>query len=502
MQQVLKLEEQSRRPEDYEALLRAQNQLIEQQNRQIRQLVQRLTEIACELAALKGQAQGRQLEMEVLRLNAELEKLRGHQSERREHLPEGNEAPKKPARSGHGPSEQPQLETELVVVPLDEADQVCPRCGEELQPWEGQAESRTQIDVVPARYVVKEYLVQKYRCVGCRHIESAELSPEQRPLQPGGRYSVDFALQVAADKYLDPLPLERQVRRMARLGLMVESSTLYDQLRALSTLLRPTWLALSDRILAQDVIGMDQTGWAHLEGRKGKRDNFQLWSLASHEAVFYSFEEHKDTQTAVRLLKNYSGWIVCDDLSTHTAAAREGPFRLAACMAHVRRRFIECDSPRATPILDWIGQLYQIEKEIGPQSDRSKDELRRQRRNIESRAIMVEMKAYLCRQTDSPKSQFSKAVAHALKRWPLLTPYLDEPQLWIDNNLTERSLRGPVVGRRNHFGSKTKQSSEVAAILYSLFETAKLNGVDPVAYVRQVVLNARDNPKAVTFPQV
>jgi len=496
-QQVLNTAGANRSPEDFEQLLRAQNQLIEQQSRQIRQLVKRISELAHELAALKGQSQARQLELEIERLNAELKKLSGHASERRPS--KKNEKAKAP-RVGHGPKAQPKLAKESVKVTLDEADKVCPECGDTLIEWEGQAETRVQIDIVPARYVLREYQLQKYRCACCRHIESAELSLQQRPLKAGGRYSVDFALHVAADKYLDHAPLERQVRRMARHGLTVGSATLWDQISALAQLAKPTWLALAAEILKNDVIGMDQTGWPYLRGRKGKRDNFQMWSLASHDAVYYTIEERKDSETATRLLKDYAGRIVCDDFSTHAAAAREGAFKLSACMAHVRRRFHECDSPKATPILNWIAELYQIESEVGPQSDRSKDELRRQRRDTKSRVIMKEIREYMNSQVVSPKTAFGGALLHAIKKWPQLEAMLDDPQIWIDNNLTERSLRGPVVGRRNHFGSKSKDGAEVASIFYSLFETAKLNQLDPIDYVRRVVLNARENPEAVTLP--
>ena len=201
--------------------------------REYERLVARLGELYQQAAEAKGEAAG-QLRLQIAALEAEIAKKRAHifqhTSEKRAGASgakggEGN-APQK----GHGPREQPKLPVEEVVHDLDEADKTCASCGGQLAEWEGQFEESDEVEVVERRYVIKRHKRKKYRCRCGSCIETA---PAPRRLIEGGRYSVAFAITVAIDKYLDHLPLERQVRAMGRLGLVVDSQTLFDQLWAL-----------------------------------------------------------------------------------------------------------------------------------------------------------------------------------------------------------------------------------------------------------------------------
>jgi len=159
----------------------------------------------------------------------------------------------------------------------------------------------------------------------------------------------------------------------ARLGVTLDSQTLWDQLQAVARWCEPTWAALPAVILSEPVIGLDQTGWPRLVGAKVQRKNWQMWALACPSAVYYVIREHKDAQTALELLERFEGVVVCDDLSSHNAAARAGPFDLAGCWAHIRRYFLVCHELAAEEILDRIGELYRIESELGPMSERGLD---------------------------------------------------------------------------------------------------------------------------------
>src|SRR5262249_54583465 len=157
---------------------------------------------------------------------------------------------------------------------LDEADRrSCPQCGGVLKAWEGQFEESEEIDVIERRFVLKKHKRQKYRCTCNACIETAPL-PEK--LFDGARYSIDFAVEVAVAKYLDHLPLERQVRVMAREGLVIDSQTLWDQLNVLAKRLGPAHQRLHQHILEQPVIGADETRWP-LWGKK--RDESKLWQV-------------------------------------------------------------------------------------------------------------------------------------------------------------------------------------------------------------------------------
>jgi transposase len=213
--------------------------LLEQENAR---LFQRLERLAGELHEARGEeAQSLQLEIAHLKeqLASRTKALFGDSSERRP-CAEQKANEKREARGGHGPREQKALPIVEVVQELDEPDQACPSCGGDLQPMAGQFEEADEIDVVERSFRIVRHKRQKYRCRCGAGIETA-LGPDK--LIAGGRYSIDFALDVAIAKFADHLPLERQVRQMARDGLDVDSSTLWEQTWHLSRHLLPTYEA-------------------------------------------------------------------------------------------------------------------------------------------------------------------------------------------------------------------------------------------------------------------
>jgi transposase len=398
--------------------------------------------------------------------------------------PEPKDRPK-PTReqTGKGPTPQPRLPIEERVFALDDADRACPSCGGELSPMAGQYETSEMIDVVEIEYKLVKVKQQKYvcRCGGC--VETA-LGPERA--SPGSRYSLDLAIKVVLDKYLDHLPLARQVRIMERFGLDITSQTLWDLSYAVAKRLDVVDQALFEHVLAQPVIGLDQTGWPRLESGDGKP--WQMWCLTAPGVVVHRIRHDKSAATFVDLVGDYQGTIVCDALATHAAGAREGPgIVLAGCWAHVIRKFREAaaDHPEAERALAWIGALYDIDARAGDDVER-----RRTLRQSETVAVLDELKAWLWNQATLKKLSIGNAAAYTVGNWDALTRFVADPRIPLDNNATERAIRGPVVGRRNHFGSKSRQGTAVAATLYSLVETAKLHDVAPARYLREAILAA------------
>jgi len=183
----------------------------------------------------------------------------------------------KKLKKGHGPTEQTRLEHVEEVFHLDAPDQMCPSCGGDLEEWEGQFEGADLIDVVEKIYLVKKIKRQKYRCNGknCNHIETA-LGPDK--VVKGGRYSVNFSVDVASEKYTNHMPLERQTRAMKRLGLKVKSQTLWDQTQALAKHLVPSYDALHAHILEKKIVGIDTTSWPKLMKKTQGTKPWQMWS--------------------------------------------------------------------------------------------------------------------------------------------------------------------------------------------------------------------------------
>jgi transposase len=347
----------------------------------------------------------------------------------------------------------------------------------------GQVETSEMIDVVEVSYRVIQVEQQKYvcRCGSC-----VETAPGPDRATPGSRYSLALAIKVVLDKYLDHIPLERQARIMDRHGLEITSQTLWDLANAVAHRLQRVDAALFEHVLAQPVIGLDQTGWPRLDGSGGKK--WQMWCLTAPGVVVHRIRDDKSAATFKELVGSYQGTIVCDDLGTHEAGAREGPgIVLANCWAHVYRRFEEAmpDHPEAEKALAWIGSLYEIDRTASDDPAR-RAELRR----TESVRVLGELKAWLSSMITLTSLSIGKAAAYTLGNWPKLIRFVDDARIPLDNNATERGIRGPVVGRRNHFGSKSRRGTEVAATLYTLVETAKLHDIDPATYLHAAVLAA------------
>jgi transposase len=329
------------------------------------------------------------------------------------------------------------------------------------------------------------------------------------PDRRGRRYSADFAVEVAIGKYLDHLPLERQVRMMRREGLTIDSQTLWDQIEAAATILAPTYEALRRQVQTAPVIGADETWWRVCVGPAGKR--WWAWSLTSETAVTYTILESRSQEAARQVLNGYRGIVIADGYSAYEALARAGPrFTLAHCWAHVRRKFVEAEPHYPGPcaeVLDLIGQLYAVERDcpprVGAATEAEDTELRHRRADLRaerSAPLVATIRTWAQGQRALPESSLGKAIAYMLGLWPGLTRFLDDPRIPLDNNATERALRGMVIGRKNHYGSRSRRGTEVAALLYSLIESAKLCGVEPKAYLLRALRAALATPGTVTLP--
>lgn len=456
--------------------------ILERENQR---LVERNVDLTRRLLAAEGRDPA-ELQMEIMRLEVQLaaarKRLFGASSEKR---PSMETAAEREAQSGHGPREQRELPVVEAVHVLDEPDRACPSCGERLAEMKGQYEESEEIDVVERRFVLKKHKRQKYRCKcgGC--VETA-LGPVK--LVAGGRYSIDFAIAVAIAKYVDHQPLERQARTMAREGLIVDSQTLWDQIERLARVLGSAHEALHLYALSQAVLGADETRWRMLDqkGRDaGVAKNWQVWALAAPDAVVYRIEDSRSAEAAKNVLRDFAGVAMTDGYGAYEALAkRGGAFVVAHCWAHVRRKFVEAEAffPEAKTAIDLIAELYAIEKlcPTGPPGDA----VRRQLRNERSREVVRRLQAWAFEVRALPQSALGQAIAYMGGIWKGLLLFLDDPRVPIDNNGTERALRGVVVGRKNHYGSKSRRGTEVAALFYSLVESAKLAGVEPAAYLR------------------
>jgi transposase len=351
---------------------------------------------------------------------------------------------------------------------------------------QGQYEEYDEIDVVPLRFVIKRHKRKKYACRCGSCIETA-LGPDK--LTPGGRYSVSFAIYVAVSKYCDHLPLERQVRMMAREGLVVTSQTLWDQIEQLAWLVESVMPRLRSYVLGHPVVGADETTWELMGKKPGQGKSWYVWMLRVETAVFYAIRDGRSFKTAEALLATFVGVLMCDGYVAYASLARAYPHVvLAHCWAHVRREFVEIEKSFPKPcgeVIDLIGELFLIEREC-PEQGPEGDEDRLKLRHDKSRPVVEKIVEWFYRTlpTCLPESGLHKAIGYMVHMWPGLVLFLDNPRVPLSNNGTERAARGPVVGRKNHYGSHSLRGTEVAATFYSLVESAKLNDLEPRFYLR------------------
>lgn len=460
-------------------------------------LSSRLAKAMTEIAELRGDSE-EQLGLRLAALEAELARMRAKMfatssSEKSQAKPKDGEGDK-PEKPGHGPRAQPELPVIDDVLDLDEADRVCNACGGALEEWVDQFEESNVVDVLPRRFVIKRRLRKKYRCACGACIETALAAPS---LCAAARYSVDFAIEVATCKYLEHAPLERQVRTMKREGLCIDSQTLWDQIERLAQLLQPAYERTLDYVLQHDVVGADETRWRMMgkgAGPAGGSKWWQIWLVQCPTAVYYTIENNRGIDGGNEILAGYHGTVMCDGYAVYKSLAKTNPgLKLAHCWAHFRREIrahAEAYPELVATGMSLIGKLYAIEADCrdGPNAA----DARRDVRNRLSRQVVDEIQKWMLTTWGAvpPSSGLRDALSYGAGLWSGLTRFLEDPNVGLDNNPSERAARGPVVGRKNHYGSRSKRGTEVAALFYTLLESAKLAGVEPKAYLRAATLAA------------
>ena len=448
-------------------------------------------------------------------LRAELVKLRaqrdehakrifGKRSERRTPPPGAKpQEPKKP-QTGHGPTPQPALDEVEDVHTLDEADKACPKCGGQLEPIPGEFEEHVEVDVEPRKPVLRRHKRQKYSCQ-CRECIETALGPPK--LIAGGRYSVGFAAQVAADKYDAGLPLERQCKLFGRLGLKVLPQTLFDQLWAMACHLKPTYEALRERMVEKNAfLAMDESVWRMLEGDKA--GVWQIWALVSPDAVWYGLDPSRSADTAARFLEGFKGKLMTDGYVAYKTVAKRWAEKglglvLVHCWSHARRGLIECerDFPEATEAIRLIDALFVTERKVGKLEGRERRDRLAELRRTESAATFAKLDEWLRGQKPLPGTKLNEAVQYVRNHWTGLVDFIGDPDVPLTNNAAERAMRDPVLGRKTHYGSRSERGTTVAATFYTLVESAQMAGLDPTEYLRIATERAIREPGTITLPQ-
>ena len=378
--------------------------------------------------------------------------------------------------------------------------QHCPDCGGALRAI-GEDVSEV-LEYVPARFKVIRHVRPKAACTGCQKL--VQVSAPERPIARG-LAGPGLLAQVMVSKYCDHLPLYRQSQIYARDGVDLSRSTLADWVRETSHLLSPLVDAIRRHTLAGNTLHADDTPVPVLAPGNGRTKTGRLWTYVRDErpakgdaapSVWFAYSPDRKGQHPRHHLVTYQGALHADGYAGFNQLFEQGKRFEVACWAHVRRKFYEIHQAQASPLaataLDYIQQLYRVETAI---RGKPPDERQRWRR---SRAgpILEELFQWLQSTLTqiSRKSALAEAIRYALSRWTALTRYRDDGCLEIDNNTAERALRAIALGRKNYLFVGSDKGGERAAALYSLIGTAKLNGLDPAAYLCHVLERIAAHP--------
>jgi transposase len=347
-----------------------------------------------------------------------------------------------------------------------------------------------KLDYEPGQFSVERHIRSKWACKQCETVKQVPVAPH---IIDKGIPTTNLLAQVLISKYADHLPLYRQAQIYGRAGVELPRSTLADWVGRCGVELTPLVERLRTCLLGHAVLHADETPVPMLSPGKKKTHRAYIWAYATPhaapiQAVVYDFQPTRSGQASRDFLAVWRGQLICDDYAGYKAGFATGITEVG-CWAHARRKFHELteqsQSPIAEKALKYIGLLYDLERQI---SDKPPEE-RQRVRDTQARPIIEQLRDWLVGQrsqlTDGTRT--AKAIDYSLKRWTALVRYLDDDQLPIDNNWIENQVRPWALGRKNWLFAGSQRSGQRAANVMSLIQSAKINGLDPQAYLRDVL---------------
>ena len=411
----------------------------------------------------------------------------------------------KPDRSTEEPSPRHRRLPEHLPredVTVDVGDHSCPQCSGALHVI-GENVSE-MLDFVPARFRVLRIRRPKYGCRACGTIHQAP-APE-RPITKG-LAGPGLLAHVITSKYCDHTPLYRQAQIFARQGIDLERSTLANWVGGACWWLEPLHKKLAEHVFASPKLFADDTPVPVLDPGRGRTRTGRLWVYARDDrpwagpeppAAVYLYSPDRKAERPASHLKAFRGTLQVDGYAGFERLTAGGHVQLAACWAHARRKFYDVQEATGSPIaaeaLRRIGELYAVEASIRGQSLVHRHQVRDQR----SRPLVAALKQFLDAELSRipSGSALADGIRYALARWPALSLFLDDGRVDLDNNPVERAIRPIALGRKNHLFAGSDGGADRWAIVCSLVETAKLNGVEPFAYLRDILQRMLDGHPA------
>lgn len=443
------------------------------------------------------------------------------EAQKPEPTPQELPAPAAP-RKGHGRKKLPaHLPRKRVVIDVPAEQRKCACCGAEMKKI-GE-ETSEQIDYIPASVYVIETVRPKY---ACKHCPDGTVVTADKPRQPieKGLPGPGMLAHVITSKFCDHLPLNRQSGIFSRAGLDLPASTLGGWMGPCARLIEPLLDVMTAEVLASASLHTDDTPVPVLDKDRSSTRQGRLWAYLGddlHPYVVYDYTPSRKRDGPADFLRTYQGHVHADAYGGYDGiyTGSNGAIVEVLCWAHARRKMFDAqdtDAARATVALAYIRRLYQVERRakelFEQQADRadarSLSAIRLELRQRDSVKVLRDFETWMRQQADGvgpdgsplpqgpvlPKSPLGMAINYCLGNWAAFTRYAGNGQLDIDNNSAERAMRPVAVGRRNYMFFGSDNGGRTAAVFYSLIASAKRHGLDPFAYLRDVLSRISDHP--------
>ena len=380
------------------------------------------------------------------------------------------------------------LRREVTVIEPTEDVSGCRKMGEEIT---------EELEYQPGELYVKQYKRIKYAKPDNNGVLIGQLP--SRPLQKA-MAGAGLLAQIIIDKYVDHLPLYRQMQRFGRNGVKLSYSTLTDWVSDTCKLITPLFEALKTEVLQSNYLHVDETPIKVLD--KEKKDSthrgyYWVYHNSINKIVFFDYQEGRGREGPTEILQSFTGYLQTDGYVAYDVFDKKKNIVQIHCMAHARRMFheaLENDHDRASHALDEIQKLYIIER-ICKEQQLTFAEIRevRQRKSV---LILRNLGLWLQQQYVQvlPQSLIGKAIAYSLQRWEKLSRYTEDGKLNIDNNPVENSIRPVALGRKNYLFAGSHEAAKRSSMLYSLLGTCKMHSVEPYGWLKDVLQRIADHP--------
>lgn len=376
---------------------------------------------------------------------------------------------------------------EIIIEPQSDITG-CKKMGEEIT---------EVLEYQPGELYVKKYIRNKYAKQNNEGVVIGEL-----PVRPIEKAMAGEGLlaQIVIDKYVDHLPLHRQMQRFERTGIKLPYSTLTDWVSGTCRLIEPLFDALKKEVLQSSYLHVDETPIKVLDRKKEgetHRGYYWVYQNSINKIVFFDYQEGRGREGPMEILENFQGYLQTDGYAAYDIFAKRENITLLHCMAHARRMFNEAlnnDESRATHAMQEIQKLYMIERDCKGQQ-LSFEEIRKVRQE-KSVAILETLCNWMKDQymQVTPKSSIGKALAYSIERWEKLSLYTTDGMLSIDNNPVENSIRPVALGRKNYLFAGSHQAARRSGMLYSLLGTCKMHEINPYVWLKEVLARIATYP--------